>query len=160
MLNIDSLNKHILYINALQKIIQNYDEKQSYEINDIAKKIALYGVKIANSRVIPLDLDDIQLEKALEFLNSIQTIMEFLTPRDFINLFPIEKEYHKEALKPKDYFHTKRYLQTLDMDKPIGAKINDFLINYHNWQIYSFILNSMEILTRQKSFKIMINHIY
>ncbi|MDU5081228.1 hypothetical protein [uncultured Tissierella sp.] len=148
MSNKSLLEKHILYINAFQRMAQEYCSNPGHKTNGFAKKAALYGVKIANSRSMPSTLDEAQLEKDFEFFDSIQSIIAMLTPREFMHVFPIDKDYGNSP-DVKDYFHTKRYFDTINLDEPIGAKIIDFLFNYHNREIFNFIMNSMENLAEQ-----------
>ena len=46
-------------------------------------------------------------------------------------------------------FYTKEYIDSLEVDKPIGAedKVLEFLWEYHNWDITEFVVESMSCIS-------------
>jgi hypothetical protein len=58
--------------------------------------------------------------------------MSQLTPREFMNIFPIDKTYDGERFECKDYFYTIKIVRALDQDAPIGDKLDDLLWEYMN----------------------------
>jgi hypothetical protein len=71
--------------------------------------------------------------------------MSNLTPNEFINIFPITKDYDGNRWQSKDYFYTMDYIRQMNSNEPIGEKINEFLWEYHNWNISMFVVNMMSI---------------
>ncbi|MCO7128427.1 hypothetical protein NIE88_22145, partial [Sporolactobacillus shoreicorticis] len=69
------------------------------------------------------------------------------TPREFMQVFPIDKTYDGEKYETKDYFYTMNYLKSLDMDKPIGREnLSDFLWDYMNRTMWLFSALKMSAL--------------
>lgn len=129
-----SLEKNQLYQKA-------YNENQINSLfngldSATIKKLVLYGVKAVNTSPMP-NMDDTVEE--LEFMDKIQYYMGLLTPSEFVNLFPITKDYDGDKYELKDYFYTRDYIATLP-DEPIGDvdKVSEFLFEYHNREISKF----------------------
>lgn len=91
----------------------------------IIKKAIFYGVKMINT--MKDEILDEDLIYNFKLINSIIDMMSTITPKEFINIFPIKKDYKGYKFDTKDYFYTMDYLKTLDLDTPIGDKILDFL---------------------------------
>ena len=63
-----------------------------------------------------------------------------------MNLFPITKEFDGDRYQTKDYFYTRKYIKTLEPEKPIGENVSEFLWEYSNWDITIFNLTSLGYL--------------
>lgn len=149
--NKEELNKHELYFqaycNTLKIYSEVYDKNPSCDFKPIIKKLIVYGVKVVNAK---LDLECVtkeEAEKEFEFACIIKQLMGSLTPKEFMNLFPIAKDYKGHKYSVKDYFYTKNYINTLNQDKPIGDEMLHFLWDYHNWEITDFAINTMEYIS-------------
>ena len=135
-------NMELLWINAFIN---------SIEKGDTIKSI-VSGVKFINASRRTTDKTDVaSAQRHFAFIEYIQILMSQLTPREFMQLFPIEKKYDGKKYECKDYFSTIDYIRKLDIDKPIGDKraLFDFLWEYQNWDIVEFtveIFSSMDNL--------------
>lgn len=69
-------------------------------------------------------------------------LMTLITPRQFLTMFPIKKEFDGQKYECKDYFYTKEYLSTIDLDKPISEPF-EFLWDYWNSDTARFLMNVM-----------------
>ena len=133
-------NKHQLYLNAYDRALIDYEKayenNQEENIREIVKKIIVYGVK---SIITKIDDSSLNLSE-LNFImaDGITQLMGTLTPREFINLYPIMKEYDGDKHGLKDYFYTRDYMDTLDPNEPIGEEIINLLWEYHNMEIKIF----------------------
>ena len=120
------------------------------------QKIVAAGVKYINaSRPIKNRADADAVQNRFAVVEYIQANMSRLTPKEFMQLFPIEKRYDGEKWGCKDYFYTMEYIKKLDADKPIGdeKKLLDFLWEYQNWEINEFlveIFSAMDDLMHQQ----------
>ena len=80
-------------------------------------------------------------------INDIKTLISNITYREFINLFPIIKEYNGERFQCKDYFTVKEYLNTLNLNDKIGLNnIDELFWNYYNNDIMFFVVNEISCL--------------
>lgn len=69
---------------------------------------------------------------------SIKLLMACLTPRQFMNVFPITKTYDGAKYGWKDYFYVMEKVGSLNQDAPIGEGIDDFLWDYQNEDTETF----------------------
>jgi len=128
-----------------------YNENQIFSLLngldlETIDKLVLYGVKTVNTNPMP-NMDDI--EEELKFMGKIQYYMGFLTPSEFVNLFPIAKEYDGLKYGAKDYFYTRDYIATLP-DEPIGNvdKVFEFLWEYQNLEVSKFLAKFLCVADR------------
>lgn len=133
------------YCNSVLQVAQkNKDIKviTDYPQEDI-KKMAFSGIKYINSfRELKrererMDTDYAQtLEESkaiFQLIDSVFVICSCLTIRNFINAFPIDKDYSGEKWGVKDYFSTMDVLSKMDWDKPIGRnELSELLWDYEN----------------------------
>lgn len=70
----------------------------------------------------------------------ILDLMTLITPREFLIMFPIKKEFDGQKYECKDYFYTKEYLSTIDLDEPISEPFK-FLWEYWNSDTSKFLMN-------------------
>ena len=60
-------------------------------------------------------------------------ILGSMTLKNFVNTFPITKDYDGHKWGSKDYFFTMDVLSNMDWDKPIGKEnISDLIWDYQN----------------------------
>ena len=143
-------NKYDLYINAYANALLDNKEKLkklTEEQKELIKKLVLYGVKAVITKPEKKTKTRDEAENYFKFISGVKSLMSFLTPKEFINVFPINKEYDGHKYGMKDYFYTKKYLKELDQNEPIGEKILEFLWKYHNWEIGEFVVNSMTCIS-------------
>ena len=149
--------KKELYLQALLNLMKETKENQSYtrrEFNDYLKKIILYGVKFINAQCVD-DIDSAEeAERFHMIVIAISDSMGLLTPNEFLNIFPINKEYNGHKYQSKDYFYTMEYLNALERDKPIkdqsmdGGTVIGFLWEYCNMEVQEFTVALMTSLSR------------
>lgn len=78
----------------------------------------------------------------------IKAYMAQLTPKEFMQLFPINKTYDGAKNERKDYFSTMEFIRSLEQDKPIGGSkaLESFLWEYWNWDINMFVAETYGLL--------------
>lgn len=115
-------------------------EISEYPQHDLMK-IALSGIKYVNSKSDvhygSLKTNYTQSlgasQAVYELMDVIFMVCGYLTLRNFVNVFPIEKEYDGEKWESKDYFYTMKILSEMDWDKPVGRdNISNLLWDYQN----------------------------
>lgn len=113
-------------------------------------QIIYYGVRYIDNKeeVTKFTLDEVELETDLIW--TIISYMRSLTPREFINIFPINKEYDGIKQEMKDYFYTMNMIKALPQDKPIGANIFNFLLDYTNIYINIFAAKIMSNIDKSR----------
>jgi hypothetical protein len=102
------------------------------------KKLIVYGIKAVNTKPEPKTLTHEEAISDFQFATVILDLIGTLTPGEFMNLFPIEKEYKGHRWQMKDYFYTMDYIKGLDPLKPIGEDAINFIWEYTNWEITEF----------------------
>lgn len=115
------------------------------------KRAVLYGVKYINTHKYAhkeyAEREEIELK--FKIIQAVKSLMELLTPKEFVNLFPIEKEYnHSKDDCWKDYFYTVNKLKTYNMDSPLGDKFVDFIWDYTNNEISRFAVETLSTASK------------
>ncbi|SFL49836.1 hypothetical protein [Lactococcus garvieae] len=66
-----------------------------------------------------------------------------LTPKELMEIFPIEKIYDGKKYQTKDWFSAHEAVQQLAQETPISEskEVFDFLWDYHNWDLHIFTVN-------------------
>lgn len=147
-------NKNQLYYTAYIKSLFECQEicedmaKTDEEIKDLLKKVIVYGVKFINTKEYPEYISKEEAAEDFDFICSVKDMMSRLTPKEFIQIYPISKEYEGHKYGMKDYFYTRDYINTLDQRKPIGDEIMHFLWEFHNWELTDFNVEIMQCMSR------------
>lgn len=138
--------KQDIYLKALRRTIIEY-QLLSSEAKGLNRKTikqqVLYGTKYINDfkyKDKKIKTRE-EIEDNFNLIQLIQLMMEKLTPNEFVNLFPIKKEYDGVKWCSKDYYTTIDMLAAYDMNKPLGDKLNDFLWDYQNDDVREFMVN-------------------
>ena len=149
-----NLDKHSFYVRMYEAARVNSD-KGNYT------KVLFNGVMAVNTLPDARGCTKEQLEAGCKLIEDVQEILKQATPRQVMQAFPIHKEYDGAKWGMKDYFYTMDYLKRGDLDKPIGAKLEDFTWGYYNWNImrvenmydsYQCELECIEIDRKAKQF--------
>lgn len=127
------MDKYTYYLNAFMKTVEAYNENPDREI---MKRTILYGVKMINSEPKAVTYEEAQ--SGLRLASMIKDLMGLVTPEEFMNIFPIEKDFKGHKWETKDYFYTVDYISSLDIYQPIGEDVLEFLWEYHNMEVRRF----------------------
>ena len=76
-------------------------------------------------------------------------LIELQTPRQFMRLFPVSKEYDGERFQSNDYFTTMDMISSHGIDNPIGDAF-PFLWDYVNPHIRIFLTSYMVQLDQHR----------
>ncbi|MDN4875998.1 hypothetical protein QYM23_24580 [Bacillus cereus] len=137
---------HRMFSKNLRELLQKAKNTGIFN-QDLCKKTIFTGVRFI--RYTKSDTTDYEyLKDKLQLIGYLQVLMKKITPREFINMFPITKSYDGDKWEKKDYFFTMNRAKELGMDTPIGEKILEFLYDYENWDITCFTISSMTIMSR------------
>lgn len=142
--------KYELYEHAYMRLLNKYRADQSQNQGTYLVKMAWLGVKIVGSQ--PDARTREEAVKQFEFIEIIQGCLSTLRPKQFEQLFPIEKKYDGEKYEVKDYFYTRKYMDELPQDEPIGQNISELLWEYQNWDINFFTAESMGAISAMRRF--------
>nr|WP_302597066.1 hypothetical protein [uncultured Cellulosilyticum sp.] len=78
------------------------------------------------------------LKKYYALSSEVVKELEEATPRQLMDIFPVHKEYDGAKYHSKDYFSTMKYLKEINLDEPLGEKLEDFIWHYYNWELWYF----------------------
>ena len=137
------------------EVFERFLEKNSTELSkpykdmdkDILKQCIYLHVKYVNasSRTYRND-SELSEEAVISRFNLIRIgkdMLSLLTPKELVNMFPIEKVYNGEKFQMKDYFSTIEALKEYNENEMIGSKILNLLFDYSNIDITLFNVNLM-----------------
>ena len=125
------------------------------EIIDIAEREFADGVLNRNfkkavlwlGRLIVAKKDYIELEYSFSALMLYKDLISTLTYKEFMNIYPVAKEYNEHKRGWKDYYTTMEYLQDKDLDSRIGEdNAMDLLLNYWSEETHIIGFTSMGII--------------
>ena len=139
----EKLNKHNLYYKAYVNTLEDYNDNPNQDLGSILKKLVFLGLRSINSK--PDSKTAEELHHDFKFISVIRNLMANLTPLEFINLFPITKEFKGDRNQTKDYFYTMDYIKNLPADKPIGTEIDHFLWEYINHDTTMFMIKQLAV---------------
>lgn len=112
---------------------------------DIHKRVIYWGVKSLG------EIDEISKEKETLYNNMylhqfVIDLLNKITPRQLMNIFPISKEYDGHKYELKDYFYTMGKCKEHGLDKPIGNAF-EFLWDYMNVYTGIFLVRYLSTLS-------------
>lgn len=123
-----------LFDNNLLNYIQNQNDR------NYLKKLVFFGIKyIAYNENVGYQTIE-SLENKIEEITIILKFAKKLTINEFINIFPIKKEYDGEKYQSKDYFFVMEILSGKNKNDCIGDNISEFLWDYYNSYVIRFLL--------------------
>lgn len=111
------------------------------------------GVRYVNFYDLTPEVTYKELKDLFNFIVMLKNIMRYITVNDLISLFPIIKEYNGEKFECKDYFSTKKYLETLNLENCLLENIDDFLWNYYNQDLMNLSIKELLILDKLRKYE-------
>ncbi len=134
-----------IYVNAFDREM-NKNKDDFPEKPDNINKLITYGIKVINlepEQEMTLD----KLEAKFGLMGMINYFIGQLTPRELMNLYPIEKTYDGEKYQAKDYYYTKKYMNSLPQNNSIGeGKVLRVLWQYVNNVLMDYFFNLSDTL--------------
>lgn len=113
----------------------------------VLKRVVLYGVKMINRMPESVNMNDCKI--CFDISSYIKDCVGFLTPNEFMTVFPVAKDFDGHKYEIKDYFYTMDYINKLDRNKPINEQVDplEFLWEYQNWEVHHFNIEVMRYLS-------------
>ncbi|MDD9149230.1 hypothetical protein OYT88_11765 [Sporolactobacillus sp. CQH2019] len=138
-----------VYLRALGRTMNKAIDRGCDDFSREEKmRMAILSVKYLINRDKPKQQTPDDVENLMNFIFMVDEYLGQFTPREFMRVFPVDKEYDGEKYGSKDYFYTMNYLKSLDMDKPIGRKnLSSFLWDYMNRTMLKFSAVKMDALS-------------
>lgn len=109
------------------------------------KCFGVWSEEIKHIKKVP----DKTLKKMFEQYSRLMDHIELVTPRQFIQWFPVSKEYDGERWESKDYFYTMAVINDAGIDKPIEEGFH-FLWDYQNKDTKNFLVNYTSIISEMR----------
>lgn len=131
---------------ALEQFTRLLENNLENEFNfEKHKKIIFWGVKALGHGSKDFLKHDAEEEKLLLY-QFVSGLIEKITPRQLMTIFPITKEYDGQKYETKDYFYTIKMCEKHGFDKKIGNSF-EFLWDYYNRDIGGFVVNYLSTLS-------------
>ncbi|MDU5081990.1 hypothetical protein [uncultured Tissierella sp.] len=147
--------KNYLYLKAWDRVLKEYTQNPDMvNRRKCIQKLVFYGVKYVVTNSVREDTTREQAELDFQLISIIKSLVGLLEPSEFVEMFPITKDYDGDKYQTKDYFYTRDYINTLDPNVPIGEKEDPlmFLWEYTNKDIENFNIKSMLALSKLRQF--------
>lgn len=128
-------DKFIFYRNLYVKTAKQYQNTPEKRI--LLQKLFYYSVMVVKNIDPDKQRTVEDVEMNFKFISNVIETIGQLTPFEIMQIFPIEKKYDGAKYQEKDYFTTKRYVDTLPLHEPIcnTSTATDFLWKYHNYTL-------------------------
>ena len=137
----EKLKKQNIYFKAFARKIVS----EKYEDTLLA---IVYGIKYVNIFNLNTDLKYLDFKRLFDTICLIKSLIRTVYIKDLITYFPIIKEYNGKKYECKDYFSTKEYLSTIDINSCMGEELDNFLWNYYNHDLMNFSIKELLVLDR------------
>ncbi len=149
---IEQIRIEQLYLKAFSRQFELLVGQRAWAENrDNIKRAVFYAVKYYGVARVDREYSrsrtyqEVQQDYAL--LECVKMIMAQLTPREMVDIFPINKTYDGEKWQCKDYFYTMGELKNYNMDEPLGEeRLEDFLWDYWNDDLFRFSSTTFSII--------------
>ena len=145
------LNKRIeiynRYSDAADRAAYNFDSNPS---RDNLKKFCFLAIKCIITYVEPKKVEIGLAECLLDRYFFADKYLINLTPREFMELFPITKVYDGKKCNLTDYFEVKSYIDTLELNTPLNLQIDstwELIANYLNDDINKLFFTIIKLLS-------------
>lgn len=140
-----------LYLKAFEDNLMKFkNEEKNYK--DALKSLVFYGVKIVNLKERESYMTQETSEADFDFIQMILGAIAELTPREFMQIFPITKVYDGDRYECKDYFYTRDYIRGYGIDEIIGDGFS-FLYEYTNIHTQIFTVKVMGAMDNIRVFE-------
>ena len=131
------VDKAGLYLKALDRTAGKLQQEPENKL--LQRRSVFYGVRyvVAAMRGRPA---------SKELIGRVVDLIGQLTPRELLQIFPVEKTYDGERWETKDYFFTMDVLRKHGLDKPLGESVLDVLWDYTNIHVRLFNVAAMRVI--------------
>lgn len=133
-----------LYTKALLHTVEQL--KKEPEDKQVKLRAVFYGVKYVNA-THKGHLSAEEAANLFALVSAISSYMEELTPRELMQMFPVQKVYDGDRWEIKDYFFTMDVLRQHGLDKPLGKDVQEILFDYTNMNINRFMVATMSAMS-------------
>lgn len=110
------------------------------------KKAIYFGIKY----ILLVNINELDYRSLFIVSSEISNINQMisnLTYNEFINMFPITKDFDGKKFESKDYYSTIEYLDDFNLDEKIDD-VQSFFWNYYNTQLMNYAIKEMLIYDR------------
>lgn len=122
----------------------------NFNYHDDLKKMLWLLIKDGRRRIHDEPKSEKDVMDNLGYAELVSNIAELITPRELMQMFPIDKEYDGEKYQTKDYYYTIDVINKLNMDDVLKDQISIFelFLNYQNIDISMFAVFWMETVSK------------
>lgn len=118
-------------------------------ITDNLKQYVYLYIKIISllNDVWDTDNPDV-IEASFDTIVFISHVLQYFTPCEFIQMFPVRKDYDGHRYGMKDYYSTMEAVKEIGLYEKIGDRVERFLFAYCNDDIDDYVVAWMGIVNR------------
>lgn len=117
-------------------------QARSQVSKDYLRKLIYWGVQSVSS--LNACNGDLKTARSyFEFGDSVLEKISTITPREFMNIFPVAKQYQGAQWGEKDYFFTMNMIDSAGIDNQIHNPF-EFLSDYNNMEVRLFMVRFMD----------------
>jgi len=150
---ISKLNVQSLMEEKYDEIVNNYLKKvfkKTFNKKQVKTALTLLdvGLKKELNNILKTEMEKEVLKYYCDIFD-IKTLISGITYKEFINIFPIIKDYSGKKFECKDYFCVLEYLSPVDLNEKIGMNnVDELFWNYFNNDIMFFVVNEISCIDK------------
>lgn len=144
-----------LYKNAFVNAMLKSTETTIKEDRDRLKQIAYYAVKqVAEKERKAINLTWEQAQAEFSFICVTKDILQMLTIEEYVNLFPIPKEYDGEKYQTKDYYYAVKEFAKYNSNEPLGKNNLEYVLwDSMNLDLFRFQAYTFSVMSALRQFQ-------
>lgn len=125
----------------LERVDKKHLNGEAYEISEVqqATFCLIKGFDYSN-------MSKESLKERQEYLETLTNCIQCLTPKEFIQVIPIKKDFKGCKTETRDYFSTIEFIEAIGWDKKIPNGF-EFLINYWADEVFMLSVWAMEVVS-------------
>ncbi len=88
------------------------------------------------------------IEAGFDTIEFVSHVLQYFTPCEFMQMFPVRKDYDGHKYGAKDYFSTMKAIKEIGLHEKLGDSVEHFLFAYCNDDIDDYMVTWMGIVNR------------
>lgn len=127
-----------IYLRVYMRILSGYVTDETARRQTWAG-VKFIGLQCRNALLKEMSAD--MIDSLMRTTNRVKAGIAHLTVKDFIQMFPPDKNYNGRRDDSKDYFSTMQYIRSFEQDEAIGkGRVDELICEYSNEDIKRFVL--------------------
>lgn len=144
----NALARRTFRVREMISEIDTFGNFEKEHPDEFAKHLYLYMKFTEKGFDFSRKYTEVEITSWFQLIEYINQMIGCITPAQFMQIFPVRKEYDGEKYGIKDYWTTMQKIAEIGLHTPIGEDASYFLFDYCNDDVDRYMLSWMEIVNR------------